>query len=343
MTKNTESLNDKLQLVRFCITGLEKFKRLSDEEVVMEFRNCHQKLQHVKNSVIESVCMNMEALVCDELRTLKTVSKFAFLNLIEKVESSYKKVKFDLKKLELSHEVTVQDAGIRGMIFLSSESVLLASRTGPKRILVYSVKELKFEHEVQTGDFIPFDVRLIGKLLYVSSEFSDVIQVLRIDDNYSEVFSFSVGKQCFGMDVYDDHIYIACLSAIIKVDMKGNRIGEYPTSGDAKYVVVKKNGHIVYSSQSNNTVTAISVQGDEVWSYSSPNLKYPYGLEKDSSDNIYVTGAHSNDVHILSIDGNLLRRFINLTNPVLFRLNEEQNIVFVCCEGNNIKIFDVNS
>lgn len=87
----------------------------------------------------------------------------------------------------------------------------------------------------------------------------------------------------------------------------------------------------------------MSDEGQVVWEYKSPNLKYPQELETDSCENIYVTGARSNNVHVLSSSGDKIRVIEDIPSPYFFKINEDKGIICVCSKMEKIIVYEIRS
>lgn len=87
------------------------------------------------------------------------------------------------------------------------------------------------------------------------------------------------------------------------------------------------------------TITAMTEDGRVVWKYQSPNLKRPHGLDTDSCENIYVAGSTSNNVHVLSNTGDLVRVIEGIPSPYFFKISEEERVACVCSKNNTIFVY----
>lgn len=83
-----------------------------------------------------------------------------------------------------------------------------------------------------------------------------------------------------------------------------------------------------------NIVTTIDETGNTLWTYTSPNLIFPYGLGKDSKDNIYIAGMDSNNIHVVSRDGDPLRVFDIIDRPWFIMIPPDDDSVCCICSDN---------
>lgn len=168
------------------------------------------------------------------------------------------------------------------------------------------LKQIKFAHN-------PVCVRLDGDEIFITCGTSENICVVS-SKTFQLIRSFSVKKACYGLDIINGHLCVACIDSIEVVDKNGTSIHSYVVE-NVQFVIVIKQNLIAYSYYEKDIVTTIDEKGNTLWTYTSPNLRFPYGLEKDSKDNIYIAGRESNNIHVVSRDGNPLRVFDNIDRP----------------------------
>jgi hypothetical protein len=124
----------------------------------------------------------------------------------------------------------------------------------------------------------------------------------------------------------------------MKIDMNGEVLKEYETEGNNNHIRATYDGHLVYSNWHLHTVTAITDQGNTVWQYTHPRMKQPYGLDVDSVGNIFVAAIGSDNIHVLSGVGGLIRIIEDVSHPLFIKLMEERNI---CCVYSNFRSMKV--
>lgn len=122
----------------------------------------------------------------------------------------------------------------------------------------------------------------------------------------------------------------------------GEILQKYDVNGrNVLHITATKNGLIVYSDWKLETVTAINDNGFEVWKYQTGDLKQPIELDVDSSDNIYIAGSTSNNLHVLSSSGKRIRVIENIPTPTFCKVNEDERIICVCSGTRNIKLYQL--
>lgn len=83
----------------------------------------------------------------------------------------------------------------------------------------------------------------------------------------------------------------------------------------------------------------MDVEGRTKGIYQNQDLKWPQGLDIDSRDRIYVAGKASNNEHVLSYDGKLIRVIENISAPVFFKVNESERVVYVGTVKNEMIVY----
>jgi DNA-binding beta-propeller fold protein YncE len=87
-------------------------------------------------------------------------------------------------------------------------------------------------------------------------------------------------------------------------DIKSNMSGVYyiATSGDNLY----------YTNSSTDTVTCCDLHGTTQWDFKAERvLENPRGISVDNDGNVYVIGCNSNNVVVISADGQRHRQLLS--------------------------------
>lgn len=160
---------------------------------------------------------------------------------------------------------------------------------------------------------------------------------------------FSKSKELFAKDGWtfalaysSGFIYCACNTFIVKLDSEGNIVKKYPTENDTLSVAISKDHEIISTSCSSNGVTMMNEEGKKIFYYTHDNLKYPCGLDVDFTGNIFVAGKNSNNIHVLSSKGNLLKIF-DVTAPRCIKFKENSHVCFVGTEKGTTKVYEFKS
>jgi DNA-binding beta-propeller fold protein YncE len=124
------------------------------------------------------------------------------------------------------------------------------------------------------------------------------------------------------------------VSNIINRDM--NDVFNVATSGDKLY----------YTTWNKNTVTCCDLHGTTQWEFKySSVLQDPRGISVDNDGNVYVVGCSSNNVVVISPDGQRHRQVLSskdgLVNPRVLDYDKATNRLLVVNERESGFLFEV--
>lgn len=173
---------------------------------------------------------------------------------------------------------------------------------------------------------------------------SNTVDVFSSDD-FHKIRKFHLNSNIInGISCWEENIYVACGNQILKINRMGQIVQKYVVNGrNIIHITTTTSGLIVYSDWKLETVTAINDEGCKVWKYQACNLKHPRELDVDSNDNIYIAGSKSNNIHVLSSSGKLIRVIENIPNPTFCKINEYEGIMCVCSGNETIKLYQFQS
>ena len=103
-------------------------------------------------------------------------------------------------------------------------------------------------------------------------------------------------------------------------------------------VALDNEDNVIYSSYSQHTVRKQDKAGNVLFSYTHEKLNQPYGLAVNRNGEIFVGGHNSNNIHILSRSGELLRILEGIKNPTWVKFQSDTNRLFVM-ESENLKVY----
>ncbi|XP_061180322.1 transcription intermediary factor 1-alpha-like [Saccostrea echinata] len=327
LTRDVQAVGDRINLMKHCITDLERGKGLHGISFLTEYLKAEKTLSYVKKSKLKISDFTIQAGVDAGFKAITKLSKIGEISIGETEENL--ESTFDVKnlKLELCQEIKVPGGDARSLMLLSVSEMLIPNLNNANILKYYRNNATwNLQQEVQFG-YKTFDIKRKNNVLFVSCPHSNVIEVISVNC-FQKIRTILVGVSCKGLSVWDNFLYVACYDSIIKMDTDGNKLKTFSTESGVLYVAITKKEHIVYSNYLKSQVTAITNEGTRLWLYSHPSLKFSYGLHIDCDDIIYVAGTESDNVHLLSNDGSLLRIIENMPQPVYVILNNERNI---CC------------
>ena len=121
---------------------------------------------------------------------------------------------------------------------------------------------------------------------------------------------------------------------IINSDMSD--VDYVATSGDKLY----------YTNYYTHTVTCCDIHGTAQWEFRDERvLQYPYGITVDNDGNVYVAGYNSNNVVVISPDGERHRQLFSdkdgLEDPTVLDYDVSTNRLLVVNQNSTAFLFDV--
>jgi hypothetical protein len=334
----TNVLADGIQCANYCSRNIEKNEANNDAEIVMTYHRVKARLMQLKKFKFISKEIMISEVKSQFVKELMNMESFGNVEYSE----SDCHVMYDVHDITLSLELDSEfitgeeDSYAHTGNFLSNGNFAVTKYASCGSCLVYS-KDWQ-PTKVIDGLSYPFEVIQAGDELLITCKESKLIEVFSVHD-FHKLRSIKMNSEVWGITNCNGVCYIACRNKITKIDMYGSILREYKTGGSSINISATKDGHLVYSSYSHNTVTAITDQGDRVWLYTHPSMKYPRGIDVDSVGNIFVACRQSNNIHILSKDGALIRIMEDVPQPVFIKLMEDKSKCCVCSNFRFMKVY----
>ena len=201
----------------------------------------------------------------------------------------------------------------------------------------------------------PWDVSVLEPTsVIVTLPFSEELQVVQVYPQLKPGRVIKLDKDCYGVRVGKGELYVTChndtypgVGEIRVLDLDGkvkrrlgvNQHGQYMfTAPD--YITVNSSGEKIFVSDNvRDTVTCMSAAGRVIYTYKDDSMRAPRGLLCDSEDNILVCGWRSNNVQVLTADGNrhctLLTESDGLKYPHSIAYRDGDNTLLVGCDDND--------
>ncbi|XP_056003400.1 uncharacterized protein LOC130049591 [Ostrea edulis] len=333
----TNVLTDGIQCTNYCCRNIERAKEPeNDAEMLTTYYRVKERLlqlQQFKFTKKQITISERKSQVLKEVRNMKSFGD------IEYAESD-RHITYDVHDIALSLVNEFSIAGENPNVwtgnFLSNGNFVVVNCKSSGTCFIYN-KDWK-STEVIDGLSYPFEAIQAGEELLVTCFSTKSIEVFAVSDLH-KLRSININEIVYGITKHNRACYAACGKKIIKIDMSGKKLREYELEGSSKFnISTTKDGHIVYSNCSLNTVTAITDQGDTLWQHKHLKMKDPRGLNVDSVGNIFVAARGSDNIHVLSGAGSLIRIIEDIPQPVFIKLMEERSM---CCVCSNLKIIKV--
>ena len=200
------------------------------------------------------------------------------------------------------------------------------------RLLVYSDDN---QYQINTK-YKPHDITtLLGtNMVVVSSINSHNIQFIDIVRKNLCNEIHITGSERGGVAASKTSLFVAGKGSIHVLNHQGHPVRKTKTKSENRtplYITICSSGNICYSDDF--SLYYIKPDGEEVFTYNSPDLRKAWGVTTDNHGNVYIVGRYSNNIHRLRPDGT----FIDII------LKDEDNIKYpiTCCFHRNYRKFYV--
>ena len=242
-------------------------------------------------------------------------------------------------KTEGSLKIT-SASNIKGGDFLSNSKLLLADY-GKKSLILCDADEVLTVLGKKELSGCPWSVCCIGKnevLVTLPGE----KKVLRLDsDSLGVKETVSLECNCYGIATSGNITVIGTRDSVVMFSGGLEERRCATLSSDLSCtddVALDDEDNVIYSSHLDNTVRKQDKAGNVLFSYTHGKLIKPYGLDVNKNGEIFVGGHKSNNIHILSKSGELLRILERIKNPTWVKFQNDTNRLFVI-ESGNLKVF----
>jgi hypothetical protein len=332
----TNVLTDGIQCANYCSRDIEKAKETeNDDELLMMYYRVKARLMQLKRFKFMEKTISISGTKSQVLKELGNMESFRNLAYSE----SDRHVMYDVNNITLSlvTELDVGEGNSKTYAgnFLSNGSFAVTKHSRNGQCFIYN-KHLKSTKVIEGLDN-PFEVIQSGEELLVTCNGSRSLEVVSAFD-FHKVKSINFNNEVLGMAKCNGAWYVACRNKIIKIDTSGKIQREYQTEGNNINISSTKDGHLVYTNYGSHTVTVITDKGDRMWQYTHHRMEKPYGLDVDSVGNIFSAATQSNNIHVLSRAGGLIRIIEDIPRPVFIKLMEKRG---VCCVCSDYKLMNV--
>lgn len=339
--REIDKIEDGVFCVDNCKEEIEKAQGAENNiEMIMKFCTAKESFHKLKQVNFRHINVNITAEMDPSWMDITTnMNRIADV----KLSASFRLFKLNIISVDLFavKAFVIKNCNIYYGLFLSKERFLFVNYNGDNAGLVYD-KHWDCIH-VFDGITNPYGAVQFEEEIFVTSTASNTIHVFSSDHfNSLRKFHIEGANRNWGITCWRENLYIACVTYILKIDKLGHILKKYDVNGShVLHIKTTKCGLIVYSDWKLETVTAMTDEGCEVWKYQTSNLKHPRELEVDSSNNIYIAGKDSNNIHVLTSSGNCIRVIENILTPMFCKINEDAGIMCVCSGGTDIKIYQL--
>ncbi|XP_061185919.1 tripartite motif-containing protein 5-like [Saccostrea echinata] len=341
LNSSLDSIMEKKLYMEHCKQVISRVKENgSDLAFVTKYYEVKRKIDEIKKTNINKISFDIQEKISPKVKEMKTISKLSELSVFQK--SCSMEFGFDVTtaKMTLEAEFTVENGWIYGGSFLPSGGILLADYPNFRFIYLDCIGK-----NILQGKLVgpkPRDIIVQGSDILIALEGLNALQKVSVG-KFSLGSTIPTGEACLGIAKFQENIYVTRPTSIIKLDKQGNILKTYPTRKWTYSVTVTDIGNIIHCHYGGNSVSAMRDDGNTLWVYKHPKLIGPVCVSVDFLDNIYVAGEQSNNVHILSPKGRLLRIIPDIPKPFCIKFKEGSLTFFVVTNGNCVKVYEFKS
>jgi len=183
----------------------------------------------------------------------------------------------------------------------------------------------------------------------VSSGGGGNICIAMIDGESQKVMTtISMDTKIYGMAVKGRTIYYCSWDEGLKMlNLSDESVSHSINSNMSRvYYVATFGDKLYYTNVSTHTVTCCDLHGTTQWEFKDTSvLQGPRGISVDNDGNVYVVGGGSNNVVVISPDGQRHRQVLSarygLVNPRVLENDKATNILLVVNESKSAFLFEV--
>ncbi|XP_071150335.1 uncharacterized protein [Mytilus edulis] len=226
---------------------------------------------------------------------------------------------------------------------ISEAGNMLFLQNHRNKLLTYCPNgELHSESSIIHGIYlIGYDLAVVdSQTVAVSSGGNPPSKIHFIDISNAKLHkTINIKDRCYGLS-YHNGSFICCThnNGIELYDTLSQRLNSVknlpnaPNNVSDTYVTSNEKS-IFHSNWQDNSVVCYDYNGQVQWKYTDSLLKKPYGITLDSYSNIYVAGSESNNVVVISKDGNDAKQLIGVSdgilNPRAVYFHKTKNVLLV--------------
>jgi DNA-binding beta-propeller fold protein YncE len=255
-------------------------------------------------------------------------------------------------QLKLKQKININGKQFRGCSLLP-DGIMVVSCRGTNTISfinkegveLFQIDQDKIGSETYDTVYIKDD-----NSVAVSSGYTGGNRCITIIDIESQeiITTISMDTYIYGMAVRGRTIYYCTGNTGLKMlNISDKSVSEIITSNMPYiYCVATSGDKLYYTNFSTHTVTCCDLHGTAQWEFKDASvLQGPRGISVDNDGNVYVVGCSSNNIVVISPDGQRHRQVLSsgdgLVNPRVLDYDKATNKVLVVNESESAFLFDV--
>lgn len=337
MEKSTTSVSDRIDFLEYLLKLLKSSNISADsDDLKLKYISTFHRVKENMAKILEYPFSETTVILTADIpENVKQITEFKRIGAISLTESSISEiVRIRNRNFSLLSKCNLQ-AVIRGGTVLTNGDLLCTDHLNSKCLLVCMSHKLWGNDAAFNLKCNPWEILLDNETLYISNnQQSGLIEQISAD-NFVSLSPLYVRNCCSGLAIIRDVLFVVSdYCCILKLSKHGRGIIETIFKTESKglrYLTRITDDKLVCSNFIEHYVIALDKTGKKIWIYQHTELKGPYGLDKDSQSNIYVAGRKSNNIHILSRQGSLLRILGDIISPVCLKLRKGTCTAFVMC------------
>ena len=353
---NIEKYASNLQIL-LAVQQIEKHVQTQDrclQSLVNSDSLNHTKLSYKIDIGLKTIVTSIQ-----KLGDVVVESKPCELTFVRKKDKQAQMMASDLSptmsvdsiQLKLKQKINTKGSVIKGCSFLpEGRMVLSCFKTNRVSFINTEGVELYQIGKDKTGA-CTYDTVYIkdNNTVAVSSGGGGNRCITIIDIDSQEVLtSISIGTNIYGMAVRGMTIYYCTGSKSLKMfSFSDKSESDIINSNKSNvYYVAISGDKLYYTSCATHTVTCCDLHGTTQWEFNDERvLQWPLGIYIDNDENVYVIGHTSNNVVVISPDGQRHRQLLSpkdgLKEPRALDYDKSTNRLLVVSQGEFAFLFDV--
>lgn len=239
---------------------------------------------------------------------------------------------------------------ISGCMFLPGGELLLCDYNNNKVRLLSRYFKPESTLDLRTR---PWDVSVIkNNTAIVTLPESRQLQYIAVTPNLNTGCVIQLDKPCWGVDVAGEKIYVTCHNSgfftrdgeIRLLDLEGNLLKTLGINANGSFILQRPyyvsasvtSEKVFVSDAINNTFTLFKSDGITPYRYKDPDLKWPRGFCLDGDDNAIICDNVSNNVQVITAEGNLEKILCDIKSPISVAFRHKDSTAVVGCENQSI-------
>ena len=253
-----------------------------------------------------------------------------------------------IKKIKTSKRKSKITNDIRSCTILSDGKLLFADWSDNKKLMIFNIDGT---HSRDIGlTCKPYDIaRLDGERIAVSFPEDYIVQIFDVIGNGYPIYqNIKMADQCWGIFYNNDKLFVGCNGHKVQImDLSGHIVKTMPAKVNTVYCLHADANFVYYTDEINNIVYCCDFDGNEIWKFRDPSLKYPCSVACSPTGYVFVVGTISQNVMAMTLNGQqskcLLSKLEGLEGPAGIHYDAQSNrlVVVLASFKGLVAVYDV--